>query len=198
MSKFVTGNDDQDDEAWQSAHANDPVRKLEPVDNRSLFEKLQEQKAAKEDALNEATKFSNLIRRLDNDEIDFLVGVNEQKERENAIRLKEQREALEKFRAAQKAVDNLESTIAQNKDLKTQDRLRSVDEASKQKQESQKRKHLAVTGVVKKDRKKLKEVHKSTPKVDDAIITMEPSETVINGSDLPKATALIAYGSDSD
>ena len=154
MSKFVTGNDEQDDEAWQAAHASEPVRKLEPVDNRSLFEKLQEQKAAKEDALNEATKFSNLIRRLDNDEIDFLVGVSEQKERDNATRLKEQREALEKFRAAQRAVDNLENTIAQNKDLATQDKLRSSNDLARQRQSAHKRKQVVITGVVKKNRKK--------------------------------------------
>lgn len=108
MSKFESFREDIRDEEVNSKQSVQDVSTLpKVVDNRSLYEKLQEQKAAKEEAINEANKFSNLIRRLDNDEIDFLAGVHEQKEAEEARRRTERLEAIEDFRKAQAAVDTL-------------------------------------------------------------------------------------------
>lgn len=195
MSKFVKGDDNQDDEEWQAAHAHDPVQRFEPVDNRSLFEKLQEQKAAKEDALLEATKFSNLIRRLDNDEIDFLAGVNEQKAKDNAARKREQERAIERFRTAQREVDSLQKLLALEKDSAISRKRGVTDIAADRKVES-KRRQLKVTGIVKRAKREparqenVSENSKETVSAPD--IASTPSEISADRS------GLIAYGSDSD
>ena len=80
----------------------------EQPDTRSLYVKLQEQKAIKEEAFNEANKFSNLIRRLDDTEIDFLASVSERKEAEELKRKREKDEALARFRKEQRKFDTKE------------------------------------------------------------------------------------------
>lgn len=158
MSKFTKANDDLDDESWRDAHRNDvPEKRQGPVDNRSLFERLQEQKAAKEDAYNEAAKFSNLIRRLDNAEIDFLVSVNEQKELAESKKRREQEAALTKFKSAQREIDSLQTEMISlqrsgnlmNPASTRLDPAFSPAEIDK----GGKRKRLGVSGVIKKKSK---------------------------------------------
>lgn len=61
-------------EEWERVRKpSDPVvRPEEPYDNRSLYEKLQEQKQKKDLEYEEAHKLKNLIKGLDDDEIEFL------------------------------------------------------------------------------------------------------------------------------
>jgi hypothetical protein len=70
---------------------------------RSLYEVLQANKAAKQAAFEEKNKIKNQFRALDDDEIDFLDGVKSgERQREERIR-KEMEEGLEAFRAKQRS-----------------------------------------------------------------------------------------------
>ncbi|XP_030763421.1 PSME3-interacting protein [Sitophilus oryzae] len=61
-------------EEWEKVRKpSDPIeRPEEPIDNRSLFERLQEQKQKKDLEYEEAHKLKNMIKGLDDDEIEFL------------------------------------------------------------------------------------------------------------------------------
>lgn len=207
MSKFVRSNDALD--SGGQVVGSDATQTA--VDNRSLFEKLQEQKAAKEDAFNEAAKFSNLIRRLDNDEVDFLANVNEEKEREEARKKREQDRAIEGFRTAQRAVDNMIDQLGHHDKSGTVAKRRSqaADTASAAHSARVKRSRPGVVGVVTKDRKRSRKEGSSR----DAKVEGEETSTVQevvpaarqdgakDGQDEPIArhvSNLIDYRSDSD
>ena len=71
--------------------------------DRSLFEVLQANKAAKQAEFEEKNKIKNQFRALDDDEVDFLDGVRSgEKEREERVR-RETEEGLEAFRAKQRS-----------------------------------------------------------------------------------------------
>jgi hypothetical protein len=118
-------------------------------DHRSLFEKLQQQKAAKEEAFQEANRFNSLLRRLDNDEVDFLVGVQEQKEKEDRIKRRRTEEALSAFRIAQQAEDARLAALEDER--RVQQHKRGVKTPVVAASRVQKR---GLTGVIKKNRKK--------------------------------------------
>ncbi|ORY75145.1 N-terminal domain of NEFA-interacting nuclear protein NIP30-domain-containing protein [Protomyces lactucae-debilis] len=121
-----------------------------PPDNRSLFEKLQQQKAAKEEAFQEANRFSSLIRRLDNDEVDFLADVQEQKQREESMKRRRTEQALSDFRAAQRKED------ARLAALEDERRTKQGPRSVKPPVIIAPRKRQGITGVIKRDRKKAK------------------------------------------
>ena len=61
-------------EEWERVRKpEDPISAPEePVDNRSLFERLEEQRVKKQEEWDEEHKFKNQFRGLDDDEVDFL------------------------------------------------------------------------------------------------------------------------------
>ncbi|KAH7039669.1 N-terminal domain of NEFA-interacting nuclear protein NIP30-domain-containing protein [Microdochium trichocladiopsis] len=69
---------------------------------KSLFAILQENKAAKQAAFEEANRIRNQFRALDDDEIEFLDGVKDRKRAEEERRRREVEEGLAAFREAQK------------------------------------------------------------------------------------------------
>ncbi|KAK3952474.1 N-terminal domain of NEFA-interacting nuclear protein NIP30-domain-containing protein [Pseudoneurospora amorphoporcata] len=69
-------------------------------EQKSLYEVLQANKAAKQAAFEEANKIKNQFRALDDDEIEFLQGVAERKRREEKERRKEEEGGLRKFKDA--------------------------------------------------------------------------------------------------
>ncbi|KAI9732460.1 MAG: hypothetical protein M1818_007498 [Claussenomyces sp. TS43310] len=75
------------------------------ADGRSLFETLQANKAAKEEAFAEAAKLKNQFRALDEDEIEFLDSILESTRREEDRVKKETAEGLEAFRRQQDEAD---------------------------------------------------------------------------------------------
>lgn len=191
MSKFVPANDDQDDEEWKAAHKDDPVERVrEPVDNRSLFEKLQEQKAAKEDAYNEATKFSNLIRRLDNDEIDFLASVREQKQKEEERKKRNQDAAIDRFRTAQRMLDAEATRPRPGSAVVAAVTVKSDAEAG----ESRKRRKPNLTGIVKRA-KSVAETVDTAEKRETGETEQADRGTAMNAA---KVSTLVSYDSDSD
>ncbi|KAI3331432.1 hypothetical protein HD806DRAFT_160210 [Xylariaceae sp. AK1471] len=71
---------------------------------RSLYEVLQANKAAKQAAFEEANRIRNQFRALDDDEIDFLHGVRDEKRAEEERTRRETEERLAGFRKAQQLV----------------------------------------------------------------------------------------------
>ncbi|KAI8604464.1 N-terminal domain of NEFA-interacting nuclear protein NIP30-domain-containing protein [Dissophora ornata] len=87
---------------WQKAYENTenppPLKEEVPYDPRTLYERLQEQKQKKDDAFAEATKFGNLIHRIDNDEFDFLNTLENDEARKKRELAEQEEEELKKFR----------------------------------------------------------------------------------------------------
>lgn len=85
-----------------SASAPDPA--YDPNIQRTLYERLQEQKDKKEAEFAEMSKLGNMVKRLDEDELFFLKQQEDSKKQyEREIKMKE-REELESFRKAQNNV----------------------------------------------------------------------------------------------
>lgn len=89
-------------EEWEKVRtAEQPLEAPEEVyDHRSLFERLEEQRKKKDDEYEEAHKLKNMVRGLDDDEVDFLDTVERVKETvEKRTRLEERKE-MDEFRNA--------------------------------------------------------------------------------------------------
>ncbi|KAG0305789.1 hypothetical protein BGZ97_000979 [Linnemannia gamsii] len=89
-------------EEWEKAYANNenppPIQEEVPYDPRTLYERLQEQKQKKSDAFAEATKFGNLIHKIDNDEFDFLSSLEDEEAKKKREQAEQEEEALKNFR----------------------------------------------------------------------------------------------------
>ncbi|KAF9156992.1 hypothetical protein BG015_008495 [Linnemannia schmuckeri] len=89
-------------EEWEKAYANKenppPIQEEVPYDPRTLYERLQEQKQKKNDAFAEATKFGNLIHKIDNDEFDFLSSLEDEEAKKKREQAEQEAEALKAFR----------------------------------------------------------------------------------------------------
>ncbi|KAG9303102.1 hypothetical protein G9A89_005060 [Geosiphon pyriformis] len=78
----------------------------EVYDPRTLYERLQEQKMKKEETFQELTRFSNLVHRLDEDEIDFLAALENEERTKELDKLRKEKEELEEFRRAAMEADS--------------------------------------------------------------------------------------------
>ncbi|KAI1318574.1 hypothetical protein EDD11_006265 [Mortierella claussenii] len=89
-------------EEWNKAYQNKenppPLKEEEPYDPRTLYERLQEQKQKKIDAFAEATKFGNLIHKIDNDEFDFLSSLESEEVQKKKLLAEQEEEELKTFR----------------------------------------------------------------------------------------------------
>ncbi|KAF9331288.1 hypothetical protein BGZ91_012177 [Linnemannia elongata] len=89
-------------EEWEKAYANNenppPIQEEVPYDPRTLYERLQEQKQKKSDAFAEATKFGNLIHKIDNDEFDFLSSLEDEEAKKKREQAEQEAEELKNFR----------------------------------------------------------------------------------------------------
>ncbi|KAI5474161.1 hypothetical protein MNV49_004076, partial [Pseudohyphozyma bogoriensis] len=94
----------QREDEWKAAYARlgekPPEREEEPYDGRSLWEKLQANKDKKQEAFDEAIKFKNQFRALDEDEISFLDSMIDDNQEEEAKKKAAIQEELNSFRAA--------------------------------------------------------------------------------------------------
>ncbi|CAG9862109.1 unnamed protein product [Phyllotreta striolata] len=138
-------------EEWEKVRkADDPIiRPEEPSDNRSLFERLQEQKQKKDLEYEEAHKLKNMIKGLDDDEIEFLDLVDRKKtEADRRKELEEEQELLDyRNRVSilqEKSLDErLQAEIVVNKtrkDKQTNSQQKLMKGVVIKKSESQKRK----------------------------------------------------------
>ncbi|KAL9106756.1 MAG: hypothetical protein Q9227_008255 [Pyrenula ochraceoflavens] len=82
---------------------------------KSLYEVLQANKAAKQEAFEESIRLKNHFRSLDEDEVDFLDSVLESTRAKEAEVRKETAEQLEIFRKQREAADELSLAVSQEK-----------------------------------------------------------------------------------
>ncbi|CAO3597097.1 unnamed protein product [Absidia cylindrospora] len=85
----------------ESAFTKQPEIEYDP---RTLYERLQEQKTKKEDEFREATRFSNLVKRVDPDEAAYYKSLSDtQQQLDEDLKLKEMNELEEYRRAVEQA-----------------------------------------------------------------------------------------------
>ncbi|KAK5091228.1 hypothetical protein LTR05_001409 [Lithohypha guttulata] len=120
--KAPEGLSSASDEAWQAARKQVEERK-KPKDEgpvlgiqeggKSLYEHLQDQKAAKQEAFEEATKLRNQFRPLDESEVEFLEGIKHKERVELASVRNDTAEQLRAFRKEQAAAEQLGPDIVE-------------------------------------------------------------------------------------
>ncbi|KAG0348903.1 hypothetical protein BG004_003735 [Podila humilis] len=92
-------------EEWEKAYKNSEnpptIQEEVPYDPRTLYERLQEQRQKKDDVFAEATKFGNLIHRIDNDEFDFLSTLENDEAQKKRDQAEQEAKDLEAFRRNQ-------------------------------------------------------------------------------------------------
>ncbi|GAB7355777.1 hypothetical protein MBLNU459_g6459t1 [Dothideomycetes sp. NU459] len=124
MSRFVSGGTVDEpverDDAWLKAQQEVEARRRQKEDEsrqdggKSLYETLQANKAAKQEAFEESIRLKNQFRSLDDDEVEFLDSVLEStRAKESAVR-KETAEQLELFRKQQE--ESEKAALAANPD----------------------------------------------------------------------------------
>ncbi|KAF9105507.1 hypothetical protein BGX29_012083 [Mortierella sp. GBA35] len=86
------------DKAYENHENPPPMEEEVPYDPRTLYERLQEQRQKKSDAHAEATKFGNLIHKIDNDEFDFLSTLEQEEAKKKREMAEQEAEELKKFR----------------------------------------------------------------------------------------------------
>ncbi|XP_045605371.1 PSME3-interacting protein [Procambarus clarkii] len=100
-------------ENWEKTREeNDPEEAPEepPPDPRPLFERLQEQRQKKQEEYDEAHKFKNMVRGLEDDEVDFLELVDRSKLQEEIRVRTEENTAMAEYR---KKVSAMQKNIAE-------------------------------------------------------------------------------------
>uniref|UniRef100_A0A7G3AKU0 Putative nefa-interacting nuclear protein nip30 n=1 Tax=Lutzomyia longipalpis TaxID=7200 RepID=A0A7G3AKU0_LUTLO len=97
----------QRQEEWEKVRRpEDPEeRPDEPYDGRSLYERLKEQKDKKDMEFEESRKLKNLIRGLDDDEIDFLDMVDQSKMNAEKQKHLQDMKEIQEFRERQTTID---------------------------------------------------------------------------------------------
>ncbi|TPX41357.1 hypothetical protein SeMB42_g05608 [Synchytrium endobioticum] len=107
-SRFVSEGDLQ---KAKEGRANAGVVEASEYDPRTLYERLQEQKKKKEEEFEQSRRWSNLIKRLDEDDVDFLLQTALDTESKTQIQYDQDKEAVEEFRKAAGADGPLEQTL---------------------------------------------------------------------------------------
>ncbi|KAK5164972.1 uncharacterized protein LTR77_009637 [Saxophila tyrrhenica] len=116
MSRFVSAGTDEAppterDEAWRKAQQELEAKQMQKAEagkqegGKSLYETLQSNKAAKQEAFEEANRLRNQFRSLDEDEIEFLDSVMESTRAKEAEVKKETLTQLEVFRRQQEEAE---------------------------------------------------------------------------------------------
>lgn len=120
-------------EQWEKVRRpDDPVEAPEPeVCNKSLYEQLRDNKEAKQAEIDEAKKFKNMIRGIDEDESDFLARVSELKSEQLRKAKKEEEDALKEAAIARSKQNLIEPpTISQLKVVPKDDRPQQSKQAA--------------------------------------------------------------------
>ncbi|PBP27259.1 hypothetical protein BUE80_DR001654 [Diplocarpon rosae] len=179
------------------------------ADGKSLFETLEANKAAKQEAFEEAHRLKNQFRGVDEDEAEWLDSVLESTRAEEDRIRKETSEGLALFRQQQEAEDK-KARQAQGDSAGTEENAPLVEEGSwatgkKRKRTKEKdglkgvKLRRASTSVEKTDQLKTPKpsVQAQTPRkpVEGGLVTGDTKKV----SSAPKpATSLVSYGSDDD
>ncbi|XP_032232673.2 PSME3-interacting protein [Nematostella vectensis] len=104
-------------EEWEKVRKpDDPIERPEAeVDNRTLYEKLQEQKDKKQEEWEEQHKFKNLFRGIDGDEAEFLDLVSKQQQELKKKLHSEENKELDEFRSAVSDLQSSSAPVEQSK-----------------------------------------------------------------------------------
>ncbi|XP_064640996.1 PSME3-interacting protein-like [Lineus longissimus] len=148
QKKFVS-QDDLDEkrkkrqEEWEKVRKPEDPKEApeEEYDNRSLFERLEEQKNKKEEEYQEQWALKNQVKGLEEDEVEFLDFVSKRQEELDKERLNEDREVLNEYRSAI-ATENLEKVNS--------DRKASESKASRSASQGKRSQHALLMGAVKR------------------------------------------------
>ncbi|GAC98417.1 hypothetical protein PHSY_006011 [Pseudozyma hubeiensis SY62] len=143
-SRFVSAS-----ELDSTSNTSTPAAEYDP---RSLYERLQTNKEAKDAVLDEKYKLSNQFRGIDDGEAEFLQGVERERRREEEERRKGEKGELERFRVAKATSGRLsEGGMGAGKDrLQEKTPLAGGEEAAKTNKKKRKANSSALLGVVKK------------------------------------------------
>merc|ERR1712098_213358 len=179
-------------EEWERVRKpEDPVvAPEEPVDSRSLFERLEEQRVKKQEEWDEEHKFKNQFRGLDDDEVDFLDRVDDVRTEHERQRYLDEKRELEEYQKRQQELKEKELEDRLEMERKGPGFKRSTSTISSKNSQLKllagavKRK--ADTGMA--DNKKKKEDFEAK------LIEVEPKPKPNSGSLL----GLADYGSDSE
>jgi len=112
-------------EEWEKVRTADQPEDApeEPYDGRSLYERLKEQKDAKDLEFEESRKFKNMIRGLDDDEVDFVSEIENRKLNEERKLREEEYKEIQDYRAK----------VAELQELSSEQKLNNVASSVKQK-----------------------------------------------------------------
>lgn len=124
MSRFISANANADstseeDIRWLAAQAAIEATRSQPrlppgqqEGGKSLFETLEANKAAKQEAFEQSLRLTNQFQSLDEDDVEFLDSVLEATKRKEAEIRRETRESLEAFRQRQADAERSAASIA--------------------------------------------------------------------------------------
>lgn len=188
---------------------------------KSLYEVLQENKAAKQAAFEEANRLRNQFRALDDDEVDFLDGVVAQERQEEEMKKREVEKGLERFKEAQKkgvaaaiAATGADAPLGQN----GEDVNEWSSAAASRKRKREKDVKVGIKGLKRRTSEQDKEEDGEETSTDKATATKEKNESkgTLGKSEESQTTAtkgelpptkpaaakpklgLVDYGSDND
>lgn len=169
-SGFITESEVQEvrkkrQEEWERVRkAEDPIERPEqPSDNRSLFDKLQEQKQKKDMEYEEAHKLKNMIKGLDDDEIEFLDLVDRSK------MAADRKKNLEE----QKELCDYRNRVATLQEKSLDQKIQAEMSKSKPKSQINRKSQIKLLqgAVVKKSEPKKRKISESETEVKDNITT---------------------------
>ncbi|KAK8879663.1 N-terminal domain of NEFA-interacting nuclear protein NIP30-domain-containing protein [Apiospora arundinis] len=186
----------------------------EGTEEKSLFEVLQANKAAKQAAFEEASRLRNQFRALDDDEVDFLDEVQEKERQEEERKRRELEEGLGKFRQAQlkgKPTANGEDGVVEEEEVVPTEDLASEWAAAgaggagrKRKREKEalfkglKRKSTSEGAAQAKDTTTTKTADANGAAKATEQTTKPPVTAAKPAAATKPAMGLVAYGSDDD
>ncbi|GBB97084.1 hypothetical protein RclHR1_02910012 [Rhizophagus clarus] len=179
-NKFVSSKEIEEarlkrQEEWKKAFeriGEKPPPIEEEYDPRTLYERLQEQKIKKEEAFQEMTRFSNLIHRLDEDEIEFLATLESEERVKELEKMKRDEEEVEKFRRAAAEADK----AATSKPIIHHEPTQSSVKVNTLKHDSQR---MILANAVKKTAKPTRKKSITVKQGPESTIEQEPSSPTI-------------------
>jgi len=159
----------------------------EPVDNRSLWERLEEQKQKKQMDWDEEHKFKNQIRGLNDDEVDFLDKIDDIRTDVERKRILDERKELEDFEKRQQELR--EKELLERLEIEKKSVIKKPSNINQSTNKNSQMKLLV--GAVKRKSEKTNDEPKKTKVGNESDIKNE--KTAASG-----LLGLAAYGSDSD
>merc|ERR1711909_31942 len=116
-------------EEWERVRKpEDPmVAPEEPVDSRSLFERLEEQRQKKQDDWDEEHKFKNQFRGLDDEEVDFLDRIDDVRTENERQRYLDEKRELEEYQRRQQELKEKELEERHNSQKENEGNLSRIN-----------------------------------------------------------------------